>query len=111
MQGVDGGWGSAKNPRCDGLYTSQLAAVNWDAVDLREWLALLAIGGQYPTQRDVNIDGLTGSGSAFNFQNTSSPRPNAAQRTQNRINESGEDLEQLRIQGGLNLWGQGGSHQ
>jgi len=109
-QGTAGGFGSGKNPRCDGLTAAQLSAVNWDAVDLSEWLALLSIGGQYPTQRDVSIDGLTGSGSAFNFSNTSSPRPDAAQRTQDRISESGEDLEQLRIQGGLNLWGQGSQH-
>jgi len=106
-QGVAGGWGSAKNPRCDGLYTSQLAQVNWDAVDLSEWLALLAIGGQYPTQRDVSIDGLTGSGSQFNFGSTGSTRPDAATRTQARTSDSGVDLEQLRIEGSLQLWGQG----
>jgi conjugal transfer mating pair stabilization protein TraN len=108
IQGVDGGWGSGKHPNCGGLTPAQLAGVNWDAVDLSEWLALLAIGGQYPTQRDVSIDGLTGSGSQFNFSNTSSPRPDAASRTQGRIEQSGVDLEQSRIQGGLNLWGQGG---
>jgi len=110
MQGVDGGWGSGKHPRCEGLTPAQLAGVNWDAVDLSEWLALLAIGGQYPTQRDVSIDSLTGSGSALNFGNTSSPRPDAATRTLGKIDQSGEDLEQLRIQGGLNLWGQGPQH-
>jgi conjugal transfer mating pair stabilization protein TraN len=103
-------WGSGKHPRCDGLTPSQLASVNWDAVDLSEWLAMLAIGGQYPTQRDVSIDGLTGSGSQFNFSNTSSPRPDAAQRTQDRIDQSGVNLEQQRIQGGLSLWGQGSQH-
>lgn len=110
MQGVDGGWGSGKHPRCEGLTPAQLAGVNWDAVDLSEWLALLAIGGQYPTQRDVSIDSLTGSGSALNFGNTSSPRPDAATRTLGKIDQSGEDLEQLRIQGGLSLWGQGPQH-
>jgi conjugal transfer mating pair stabilization protein TraN len=104
-QGIDGGWGSAKTPKCGGLMTSQLALVNWDQVDLSEWLGLLAIGGEYPTQRQITIDGLTGSGSQFNFNGD---RPDAAQRTLERIEQSGEDLEQLRIQGGLNLWGQGG---
>jgi conjugal transfer mating pair stabilization protein TraN len=107
-QGIGGGWGSGKHPNCGGLYTSQLAGVNWDAVHLTEWLALLSIGGRYPTQRQISLDGLTGSGSQFNFGNTSSPRLDAAQRTQERISQSGEDLEQLRIRGGLNLWGQGG---
>ncbi len=109
-QGTAGGFGSGKNPRCDGLTAAQLSAVNWDAVDLSEWQALLAIGGQYPTQREISIDSLTGSGSAFNFKNTGSPRPDAATRTQQRIEQSGEDLDQLRIQGGLNLWGQGSQH-
>lgn len=109
-QGIGGGWGSAKNPKCGGLLVSELAAVNWDAVDLSEWLALLTIGGVYPTQKEASLESYTGSGSQFNFGNTSTPRPNAAQRTQDRISESGEDLEQLRIQGGLNLWGQGIQH-
>lgn len=109
-QAIDGGWGSAKHPNCRGLMTSQLELVNWDAVDLSEWLGLLALGGEYPTQRQITIDGLTGSGSQFNFGNTSAPRPDAAERTLERIEQSGEDLEQLRIQGGLNLWGQGSGH-
>ncbi len=41
------------------------------------------------TQRDVSINSLTGSGSQFNFSNTSSPRPDAAQRIQERINQRG----------------------
>lgn len=102
------GWGSAKNPNCKGLLPSELDGVNWDEVDLSEWLAILQVSGRYPTQRDLSIDGLTGSGSQFNFSNTSSPRLDAATRTQERINESGEDLEQLRIQGGLNLFHEGG---
>jgi conjugal transfer mating pair stabilization protein TraN len=101
-------WGSAKSPNCAGLTASELAAVNWDLVDLSEWLALLNIAGKYPTQREVTLEGLTGSGSQFNFNNTTDPRPNTAQRTLDRINESGEDLEQLRIEGGMRLWGMGG---
>ena len=101
------GWGSAKNPNCKGLLPSELAGVNWDEVDLSEWLAILQISGRFPTQRDLSLDGLTGSGSQFNFNNNSSPRPDAATRIQNRIDQSGEDLEQLRIEGGLNLWQQG----
>lgn len=101
------GWGSAKNPNCHGLLPSELAGVNWDQVDLSEWLAILQISGRFPTQRNLSLDGLTGSGSQFNFEDTSSPRPDAATRIQNRIDQSGENLEQLRIQGGLNLWQQG----
>jgi conjugal transfer mating pair stabilization protein TraN len=106
-QGVDGGWGSGHHPRCEGLSVSELSQVNWDQVDLSEWLALLTIGGSYPTQRVLTIDGLTGSGSQFNFDNTSTPRPDTATRLQKQIDASGVDLEQQRIQSGLNLWGQG----
>ena len=52
-----------------------VGGVNWDAVDLSEWLGLLAIGGEYPTQRQITIDGLTGSGSQFNL---GTGRPDAA---------------------------------
>lgn len=99
------GWGSGKHPKCDGLTGPELAQVNWDQVDLSEWLGLLSIAGKLPTQKDMSIDGLTGVGAPLNFDNTTNPRPDAVQRTQERLNYTGEDLEQLRNQKDLQMWG------
>ena len=105
------GWGETDEPDCDGLLISQLEEVNWDQIDLSEWMALLAIAGEHPTQREFTVDGLTGSGSQFNFENTDpeTVRQDATTRTLERINQSGVDLDQMRIEGDLQMWGQGGN--
>lgn len=99
-------WGGAESPDCSGLHPAELAQVNWDQVDLSEWLALLTMAGVAPQQRTYTLDGLTGSGSPWNFADTADPRPDAAARTQDRLGYTGQDLEQLRINRGLELWGQ-----
>ena len=96
-------WGEAKGPDCRGLSGYELAQVNWDQVDLSEWMALLNIAGQHPAQKTMTADGLTGSGSPWNFENNN--RPDVIQRTQERLNYTQEDLEKLRIQSELQMWG------
>lgn len=101
-------WGSGREPDCGGLRPPELAQVDWDRVDLSEWLALLSIAGEMPTQRTLDLAGLTGSGSQFAFDGQIT-RPDAAQRTQERLsvyqNQTGQDLEQLRINRNLRQWG------
>lgn len=96
-------WGKPKDPDCLGLTGPDLAAADWNQVDLSEWIALLNIAGKAPTQKVMTPDGLTGSGSPWNFENNN--RPDVVQRTQDRLNYTGEDLEKLRIQKGLQGWG------
>ena len=35
------GWGSAEQPDCSGVTPETLQAVDWNRIDLSEWLALL----------------------------------------------------------------------
>ena len=102
------GWGSGDSPDCGGMTPAELQSVNWDLVDLSEWLALLTIAGKAPSQRDLSLDGLTGSGSQFNFNNIgrddSSIR--AVERLQVYEDTTGNTLEDLRIEKGLRLHGQ-----
>ncbi|MDD3580105.1 MAG: conjugal transfer protein TraN [Desulfobacca sp.] len=100
------GWGETDDPDCDGLLISQLEEVNWDQVDLSEWMALLAVSGEYPTQREFTIDGITGSGSQWNLNPPEAPRQDAAERTIERLNQEGVDLEDIRQQRAADLWGQ-----
>lgn len=96
-------WGKAQDPNCLGLTGPDLARVDWNQVNLDEWIGLLNLAGKYPTQKTMTADGVTGSGSPWNFDNNG--RPDVIQRTQDRLNYTGEDLEKLRIQKGLQGWG------
>ncbi len=96
-------WGKAQDPDCLGLNGPDLASVDWSQVDLSEWIALLNLAGKYPTQKTMTSDGLTGTGSPWNFDNNN--RPDVVQRTQDRLNYTGEDLEKLRNQKWLQGWG------
>jgi len=102
-------WGTGKEPDCGGLRPTELAEVDWDQVDLSEWLALLSIAGEAPNQRDLSLAGLTGSGSQFTFGGNTE-RLDAAERAVERLglyqDQTGQELEQLRIERSLRMWGQ-----
>ena len=98
-------YGEADSPDCSGLTAVDLQLVNWDLVDLSEWMGLLMLAGKLPTQKEMTIEGLTGSGSYLNFGNTPEARPNLTERTLERLNFTGEDLEKLRIIKELMMWG------
>ena len=101
-------WGTGNSPDCNGLRVSELESVDWDRVDLSEWLALLTIAGKAPTTRDLSLDGLTGSGSQFNFNDIgrSDASTRAVERLQVYEDTTGNTLEDLRIQKGMRLHGQ-----
>ncbi|MEW6657373.1 MAG: conjugal transfer protein TraN [Thermodesulfobacteriota bacterium] len=96
-------WGRAQEPDCRGLTGPDLALVDWNQVNLDEWIALLNLAGKYPTQKTMTSNGLTGSGSPWNFDHNG--RPDVIQRTQERLNYTGEDLEKLRNNKALQMWG------
>jgi conjugal transfer mating pair stabilization protein TraN len=58
--------GSAKRPNCAGIPVGRLAQVDWNRVDLSEWLAILSQTGRLPTVDNASLDRLTGSGSVLN---------------------------------------------
>ena len=49
------GWGSAEHPDCSGVTPETLQAVDWDRIDLSEWLALLKLQNKLP---ELNADTL-----------------------------------------------------
>jgi conjugal transfer mating pair stabilization protein TraN len=57
-----GGFGSAENPRCEGIPLNQLETVDWDQVDWQPFINLMASAGQIPDPDDLTLDHLTGSG-------------------------------------------------
>jgi len=84
-------WGSAKTPQCDGIPLNRLAEVDWEQVNLDEWLGLLQANGKFPESSAIDLDSLTGAGSIFNTDGT---RLNAVERTHKRLD--GVDLERIR---------------
>ena len=66
------GWGSAEQPDCSGVTPEKLQTVDWDRVDLSEWLALLKLQNKLPdlnadTLKQLNLETLTGKGSRLDL--------------------------------------------
>ncbi len=78
-------WGSAKGPNCGGIAIKDIDSIDWSAVDLSEWMAYLHLAGQYPTIENLNLENLTGNGSAMDFGEDSVDRPNVVERTEARM--------------------------
>ena len=83
-------FGTPKNPSCGGIPFEQIAQINWDAVDLDEWLAILQQNGQFPNGSNISMDALTGSGSVFNIDGDRLP---ADQRAMDRVDDIDVDAK------------------
>jgi len=84
-------WGSAKAPYCEGLTASQLNQIDWNQVNLDEWIGILSITGNLPEIPSLDLERLTGSGSTLNVDGN---RQSAADRAIERLN--GMDAQKLR---------------
>lgn len=75
-----------EKPDCSGLSISQLSSIDWNQIDLSEWLDILMITGHFPIRNNRNptMDNLTGTGSFLNYDEND-PRPDLADRTRQRI--------------------------
>ena len=97
-------YGDLDNPQCEGIPIARMEEVDWDAINLDEWLAILAISGALPgsenSTTDLDIESLTGTGSTFDFEGLSGiERENAAERALSRLDSEetssvNEDLRQ-----------------
>jgi conjugal transfer mating pair stabilization protein TraN len=69
FDGVEGTFGDPEFPNCEGLTMTQLGSIDWDQIDLSEWMGLLQTTGNMPSASDydLSMDGLTGTGSALNL--------------------------------------------
>jgi hypothetical protein len=93
------GWGTPKSPDCAGLNVADFQRVDWNAVNLDEWMALLVQTGHYPNLNTLGIEQLTGNGSDLA---TKTGRPNAETRSVERV--SGMDSDQVRGAAEQQLW-------
>ena len=66
--GVDfGSFGSAKHPSCAGVPLDKVGLIDWDKVDLSEWIAILQNNGQFPNADNINVETMTGKDSDLNY--------------------------------------------
>lgn len=84
-------WGTAQRPDCSGFAISEMSHIDWNQVNLDEWVDILAISGQWPDANALTLDNLTGSGSALNAGGS---RVDAAERT--RLRSEGLDASGVR---------------
>jgi hypothetical protein len=92
-------WGSAKNPNCGGLKIEDLDKVNWDAVNLDEWIGILIQTDNYTDMVDIDLDSLTGNGSALS---TEEGRMDVLERNQERMD--GIDAEKVKREAYEETW-------
>lgn len=85
------GFGSVENPRCDGIPLDRVGEVDWDRIDLSEWIAILERTGNLPDDDTISIDSLTGIGSKMDTDGT---RLNTIDRTHERL--EGIDVDGVR---------------
>jgi len=84
------GWGDKKEPDCRPLTTSQITEIDWDKINLDEWLGILQSNGHWPDSSTLNAEALTGLGSPL----STGDRENVIERSQNRID--GIDIQNRR---------------
>ena len=89
------GFGSAKHPVCGGLPLEKIGDIDWDRIDLSEWIAILEQNGKLPNSNTVDMDKLTGAASPLNFDKN---RVNSLERNEERIKYIDIDEERLNAQ-------------
>lgn len=82
------GFGSAKSPKCGGLTVEQVAALDWENIDLSEWIGMLETEDLMPSIDNLTMDGMTGSGNVFDVDDGQfvEDRSSVEDRTQSRMN-------------------------
>jgi conjugal transfer mating pair stabilization protein TraN len=80
-------WGSAKNPNCQGLAIAEFSKVDWDKVDLSEWLGILIETDMLPDAGTITPEALTGMGRDIAAGMPSEPRMTTPDRTLERLKD------------------------
>lgn len=94
LYGEDNPFGTARNPECGGIPLEELSEINWDQVNLDEWLAILTETGNMPNMKELSLEQLTGMGNELSLFGGEDGRPSADQRAVERMD--GIDVEEVR---------------
>jgi len=84
------GWGEVETPSCDGITPAQMSQMDWNQVDLSEWIGMLSMADRLPTMNTVSMDHLTGEGSRLGISE-SDTRLNTLDRNLERFKDFDPD--------------------
>lgn len=84
------GWGEVETPSCEGITPDQMAQMDWNRVDLSEWIGMLSMADRLPTMNTVSLDHLTGEGSRLQISE-SDTRLNSLDRNMERFKDFDAD--------------------
>jgi len=84
------GWGEVETPSCEGITPDQMAQMDWNRVDLSEWIGMLSMADRLPTMNTVSMDHLTGEGSRLQISE-SETRLNTLDRNLERFKDFDPD--------------------
>lgn len=89
-------FGDPESPTCGGIGMEQIADIDWEKVNLDEWLGILESTGNWPNPEEIDITSLTGAGTTFDLGS----RADAEQRAMERM--EGTDIDQARYDQSVN---------
>lgn len=95
-------WGTPEHPNCTGLKLEDMDKVNWDEVNLDEWIGILISTDNYIAHENIDIERLTGTGSILNTGEGKEARENVLKRNQSRM--EGMDLDKIRRDAYEDAW-------
>lgn len=93
--------GTPEQPNCQGLSLSQVAAIDWDQIDLDQWYGILASNGVIPNGAGFNSDYALEN--VTRNQSARSPAPNAPERIQAEV-DAAQYFEEAREKIREDLW-------
>lgn len=86
------GFGTAKDPACEGFTIEEFSKVDWSKIDLSEWIAMATGGGFMGADIEkLTLEALTGKGGPQDWDGN---RLNAIERTLQRF--EGIDTDEIR---------------
>ena len=92
------GFGTPREPKCAGIPLEKVDKVDWDRIDLSEWIALLDSTGNLPNDTTISIESLTGKGSELDVDGD---RLNTIERMLKRL--EGTNVDEARTVTGQEL--------
>lgn len=88
-------FGEPESPSCEAITVAEMGQLDWNRIDLTEWIGMLSMTGNLPTVDTVSLEHVTGSGSALGdvFEEQGS-RANTLDRNIKRL--EGMDVDALK---------------
>lgn len=93
-------FGEGKSPQCDGLTIEEIEQLDWDKMDLGEWVGMLQQHDLFHDASTIDLDKLTGAGTTLDIQGGN--RLNALERTFEREKDTDIDNTRLELSRGYN---------